>query len=260
MKREELINSLKIRINENKKDEEKLLAIKISENGTVNKFTGHLTTTVLRKIIKWMCSVAPKFILNPETLFRSVHILKLYLAKIKWNSLNYEELVLISVCCLNIACKASENNCNYLNFLYNSFLDPKIYTLKQMVETEFIILKKINFKVTTDAFYNFSLYYLEILLEHLNDKVSDQIKNNISDFNNIISIKLLSIVESISGDPVVLGLISLKTAIRHVETKFPEYNIQGEFDETLKMIFNLEFVDECNSFSIKTFQKLKVDS
>jgi len=72
-------------------------------------------------VVKCINKYTEIFQLKIETYFKTIQLFDMYYDKlmkttVKDNKLNWENIFIISIICLNLACKQEENNCNYLIF------------------------------------------------------------------------------------------------------------------------------------------------
>lgn len=98
----------------------------------------------MRKIlVDWLLKVHTKFKLLPETLFLTVNIIDRYLSH---EEVTRKVLQLVGVAAMHIACKYEEIYPPESNdFVY---ITDNAYSKKELLETEYKILKTLNFNLT----------------------------------------------------------------------------------------------------------------
>lgn len=108
-------------------------------------------------LVDWLVEVHKKFKLVEETLFLTVNILDRYLEK---NQVIRENLQLIGVSSMLIASKYEEIYPPEIkDFVY---ITDNAYTIQQVLDTEILILRCLNFNVTTPSAFRFLEQYSKI--------------------------------------------------------------------------------------------------
>ena len=160
------INSLEKKIDEfqstflsMKEDEPKRINIKNSEffeNETRNN------------MVKWLVFLCDTLNFNTQTLFRSVIIFDKFISSsniIYDKDFTQEKLNLITIACLSLGTKLEEINCNYVSFFTEKVLNLpncEIFTVKDLTNMEFIILKELNYNTLYTTSIDFVSFYLDI--------------------------------------------------------------------------------------------------
>ena len=132
----------------------------------------------------WLKFLCERLNFNTKTLFRSITIFDLFLAKLikKKVEISQNELNLITVACLSLSTKMEEINCNYISFLNEKVLNKpneQIFTNKDLTKMEFEILKELNYKILYTTPLDFLEIYIEIFKNFMgnsNEKFFDNIK------------------------------------------------------------------------------------
>lgn len=105
----------------------------------------------MRKIlVDWLLKVHTKFKLLPETLFLTVNIIDRYLSE---EEVTRKILQLVGVTAMHIACKYEEIYPPESNdFVY---ITDNAYSKKELLDTEYKILKKLNFNLTFPSAFRY---------------------------------------------------------------------------------------------------------
>ena len=175
------INSLEKKIDEfqstflsMKEDEPKRINIKNSEffeNETRNN------------MVKWLLFLCYKLNFNTQTQFRSVIIFDKFISSsniIYGEEFTQEKLNLITIACLSLGTKLEEINCNYVSFFTEKVLNLpncEIFTVKDLTNMEFIILKELNYNTLYTTSIDFVSFYLDIFQYFFNP--NEQFSQNI---------------------------------------------------------------------------------
>lgn len=102
------------------------------------------------KLINWLLTVHYKFELVEETLFLTVNLIDRYLERIL---VGKEELQLIGISCMFVACKYEEVSCPEISdFVY---VTDDVCTAEDIIKTEKEILKVLGFEVSVPSTLRF---------------------------------------------------------------------------------------------------------
>ena len=101
-----------------------------------------------RILVDWLLKVHGKFKLLPETLYLTINIIDRYLSS---ETVTRKVLQLIGVTAMHIACKYEEiYPPEATDFVY---ITDNAYTKKELLDTEYNILKTLNFNLTFVSAY-----------------------------------------------------------------------------------------------------------
>lgn len=107
-------------------------------------------------LIDWLVEVHLKFKMVPETLYLTVNVLDRYLEK---HEVRRSRLQLVGVAALLIAAKYEEIYPPELNDLV--FVTDKAYTAREILETECVIMKALDYQLTLPTIHTFLCRYLK---------------------------------------------------------------------------------------------------
>lgn len=102
-------------------------------------------------LVDWLVEVHLKFKLVPETLYMTVNIIDRYLSK---NAIQRQKLQLVGVSAMFIASKFEEIYAPEVKDFV--FVCDKAYTKEEILHMESLILKQLNFDLTSTSAYRFS--------------------------------------------------------------------------------------------------------
>lgn len=134
-------------------------------------------------MVKWLVFLCDTLNFNTQTLFRSVIIFDKFISS---SNIMYDEdftqekLNLITIACLSLGTKLEEINCNYVSFFTEKVLNLpncEIFTVKDLTNMEFIILKELNYNTLYTTSIDFVSFYLEIFQYFFNP--NEQFSQNI---------------------------------------------------------------------------------
>ena len=163
--------NMKIKSLEKKIDEfqSTFLSMKEDEPNRVNTKNNEFFENETRNnMVKWLVFLCDTLNFNIQTLFRSVIIFDKFISSsnIFYNEeLTQEKLNLITIACLSLGTKLEEINCNYVSFFTEKVLNLpncEIFTVKDLTNMEFIILKELNYSTLYTTSIDFVSFYLEI--------------------------------------------------------------------------------------------------
>jgi hypothetical protein len=226
-------------------------------------------------IIKYLQFLSKKFCLKNETYFKSVQIFDTYINNIKHIG-STEELRMISIICLNIACKYEEINCNYLIYFKEKLIDnsTKIFSVKEMVDIEIEILKTLKFRINSPGFFYFNTLFLQLALNEIRYKNEEVIKNRIDGdqiifklvhFNEVITKNYTNFYDNIFVTPVTAGLICFKASIIFLSYLFSENLIFKSIETSINnklisLIPDTEYLKKIDLEAFLIFTKLTKNS
>jgi cyclin B len=110
-------------------------------------------------LVDWIVEVHNKFRLQPLTLWLAINILDRYLEVI--HSTPRSKFQLVGITSLLIACKCEEPFPPDLKDLV--YITDKAYNATQIIQTEFAILKTLNYQICVPTGYHFLQRYLNVL-------------------------------------------------------------------------------------------------
>ena len=119
-------------------------------------------------LIDWLVEVHMKFRLVPETLYLCVNIIDRYCSKT--TNIRRSKLQLVGVTALLIACKYEEiyppevRDCVYIT--------DRAYDRQQVIDMEYDILKKLEWRVTVPTSHSFLLRFLDLCKASKLEKIS----------------------------------------------------------------------------------------
>jgi len=108
-------------------------------------------------LVDWLIEVHLKFKLVPETLYLTVNLIDRYL---EVQEVKRDKLQLVGVTAMLIACKYEEiYPPEVKDFVY---ITDNAYTKKEIMDMEYVMLKKFNFNVTVISGYRFLERYQKL--------------------------------------------------------------------------------------------------
>jgi len=118
------------------------------------------------QLIDWLMIVCEKLSLRDETLFLTIEIIDKMLIKYNFD-LSGDDIHLISVVSLFIASKYEEVIPLRMKTIIEKVAHSK-YSKNDLLATEMLILKKLNFQIPRNHFLDFSYTFSEIILSNKN--------------------------------------------------------------------------------------------
>jgi len=211
------------------------------------------------RIIEWVTFVCKNLNLRNETFFKAIQIFDHFMSMTKVKiSTEGNEMQLLAVGCLNLACKLEEVSCNYMSFLQKNLLENENegYSLKDLASCEQEILRTLKFKLSSPTLYQFNNIFLQIIIADVRKfykKVNAE-AFNFPSFSSFIyqlinindkTLKTFAIEkESIFSAPVTSALICLRTSLILLmnESGLNMANINYFFSKNISQFFKAEFL------------------
>ena len=110
-----------------------------------------------RILVDWLLKVHSKFKLLPETFYLTINIIDRYLSK---EVISRKVLQLVGVTAMHISCKYEEIYPPEANdFVY---ITDNAYTKTELLDTEYKILKKLEFNLTFASAYRYLERYTKV--------------------------------------------------------------------------------------------------
>ena len=221
-----------------------------------NEFFENETRNNMVKGLVFLCETL-NFI--TQTLFRSVIIFDKFISS---SNIMYDEdftqekLNLITIACLSLGTKLEEINCNYVSFFTEKVLNLpncEIFTVKDLTNMEFIILKELNYNTLYTTSIDFVSFYLEIFQYFFNP--NEQFSQNIQKLaenmmkQNIMTNVYLNITQDeyafacLNQTFIQIGMMNVVNQIRNTLMLFNINNL-------MKKNKSLDDNNECNDNEI----------
>lgn len=207
-------------------------------------------------MVKWLAFLCDTLNFNTQTLFRSVIIFDNFISSstniFYDEEFTQEKLNLITIACLSLGTKLEEINCNYVSFFTEKVLNLpncEIFTVKDLTNMEFIILKELNYNTLYTTSIDFVSFYLQIFQQFFNP--NEQFSQNIQKLaenmmkQNIMTNVYLNMTQDeyafacLNQTFIQIGMMNVINQIRNTLMLFNMNNL-------IKKNKSLEDNNECN--------------
>lgn len=221
------------------------------------------------KNVEKLIKICKKYNIKNETFFMSVSIFDNFLSKTqKRIKTLLEEMWVISIVSLNLACKFEEVNCNYLKFFKENLVDKQIntYDIKMLTNLEMEILKTLNFKIDIPNFYMFNNINMQIAISYIykenileNNENIERLCMDLFKHNDYIMKKFVLMKESIFSSALNSGIVCFKMTLLSMKLNGNIHSMKiNDFVDTnfSKIILKEEYMQRCDYVSSNIFRCL----